>query len=250
MTHSTLDGGNIRWSRALSRWALGTGLALLGVLITFGMIMTANAGGGLPPEYDELAGAMRMPALYRVAAALDVASWLGIGGFFMLLAVCFARRAPVRALILAGCGVGQLAGAIGAWARLTGVSALAAQYAVAAPGEQSAVLRSFLDLQLLIGADFATGSLLWSIGLLLAASAAWQERLFPRWLAVLLVLTGACNLVGDIMGGLGMPAPLELFVTPLVLLIASLFGAAIASRKSRPLAAQAGREILAGGAKR
>ena len=115
-----LDTLEVRWSRALSRWALGTGLVLLGVLVAFAVIMTASAGGALPPEYDELVGAIRLPALYRAATALDVAEWLGLGGFFALAAAAFARRAPLRSILIAGCGVGQLAGTIGAFIRLAG----------------------------------------------------------------------------------------------------------------------------------
>jgi hypothetical protein len=67
---------------------------------------------------------------------------------------------------------------------------VAARYAIAAPDQQPALLRSFLDLELVIRAHFAAGSLLWSAGLL-AASTAWPSGAFPRWLAGLLALTGA-----------------------------------------------------------
>src|SRR5690349_7262325 len=115
---SLLAAPATHWRRALSRWAFGTGLALLGVLISFGIIMLTQAGGGLPPEYDELVGAIQQPGLYRVATALDITTRIGISGLLALLAVVFARRSPTRALLLAGCGVGQLAGAVGAWTRL------------------------------------------------------------------------------------------------------------------------------------
>ena len=103
---------------------------------------------------------------------------------------------------------------------------MAAHYAIAAPEQQPALLRSFLDLQLVIGAHFALGSLLWSAGLLLVASAAWSSGTFPRWLAILLALTGACNLAGDLIGIAGAPLPFALFILPLILLTASLFGIA------------------------
>jgi hypothetical protein len=240
MMVSILDTTEIRWSRALSRWALGTGLAILGVLVTFAVIATSSAGGVLPAEYDELVGAIRLSALYRAATTLDVISWLGLGGFFALVAGGFARRAPLRSLGIAGCGVGQLAGAIGAFTRLAGVSALAARYAITVPERQPALLRSFLDLQLVVGAHFAAGSLLWSLGLLLVASVAWPARLFPRWLAGLVALTGLCNLAGDVAGVVGAPVPFALFILPLILLAASLFGVAVACRTGPPLPRRVG----------
>jgi hypothetical protein len=56
---------------------------------------------------------------------------------------------------------------------------------------------------------------------LLVASAAWSARSFPRWLAGLLALTGACDLMGDLIGSVGGPLPFALFILPLVLLIAT-----------------------------
>jgi hypothetical protein len=223
---SLLDLRDTRWLRTQSRWALLSGLVTMGVLATFALGTTASQGSTLPPEYDELVWAGRLPALYRVAATLDLATWLGLCGLFVLIAASFARRAPIRSTFIAACGAGQLAGAIGAWTRLIGISDLAARYVIAAPEQQPTLLRSFLDLQLLVSAHFAAGSLLWSAGLLLAASAAWSARAFPRWLAGLLALTGACNLTGDILGIVGAPLPFALFILPLVLLTASLLGIA------------------------
>ena len=54
----------------LSRWALATGLMLLGVLVTFAIGTTASQGSALAPEYDELVWAAGLPALYRLAATL------------------------------------------------------------------------------------------------------------------------------------------------------------------------------------
>jgi hypothetical protein len=223
---SLLDLRDTRWLRILSRWALLSALATMGVLVTFALGTTASQGSSLPPEFDELVWANRLPALYRVAATLDLATWLGIGGFFALIAASFARRAPIRSIFIAACGAGQLAGAIGACTRLVGISDLAARSVLAASEQQPALLRSFLDLQLLVGAHFAAGSLLWSAGLLLAASVAWSTRAFPRWLAGLLALTGACNLTGDLIGIVGAPLPFALFILPLILLTASLCGVA------------------------
>lgn len=223
-----LNAQEIHFRRTLSRWALVSALVTAGVLTVFGLGTMASQGSALPPAYDELVWASRLPALYRAATTFDLATWLGLGGFFALTAAGFTRHAPIRSIFIALCGVGQLAGAIGAFSRLLGVSALAAQYGSAAPDQLADVLRAFLDLQLAIGAHFATGSLLWSIGLLLVASAAWPARVFPRWLVLLIALTGVCNLTGDIIGIVGVPLPFGLFILPLVLLASSLFGVAAA----------------------
>lgn len=90
------------------------------------------------------------------------------------------------------------------------------QYATIAPDGQVAVLQSFLDLQLAVDAHFAVGSLLWSLGPLLLASAAWSARLFSPWLAGLVALNSVCNLAGDILGMAGAPVPLALFILPLI----------------------------------
>jgi hypothetical protein len=229
-----------RWLRTLSVWTFLNGLVLFGVLVTFAILMAASQAGALPPEYDELVWAAQLPALYRLATTLDVAGWLALGGFFVLTANC-VRHTPVRSTFIAACGVGQLSGVIGAFTRLTGVSALAAQYGSAASGQHPAILRSFLDLQLSISAHFGVGSLLWSLGLLLVASAAWSGHTFPRWLAGLIAVTGACNLIGDSFGIVGVPVPFELFILPLVLLITSLFAVArICGRQVRAFPVLAG----------
>jgi hypothetical protein len=198
---------------------------MLCVLGTFAILMAASRGGARPPEYDELMWATQLPVLYRLATILDVAGWLALAGFFVLIANC-VRQTPVRSTCIAACGVGQLSGVIGAFTRLTGVSALAVQYSSAAPGQHPAVLRSFLDLQASINAHFAVGSMLWSLGLLLLASATWSGHTFPRWLAGLIAVTGACNLIGDCFGIVGVPVPFGLFILPLVLLTTSLFAVA------------------------
>jgi hypothetical protein len=227
-----LDMKDTHWLRILSHWALLSGLVMMGVLTTFTLGTAMGQNSGLPPEYDEFVWATRLPALHRVAAALDLATWLGLGGFFVLIAARFVGRAPLRSAFIAACGAGQLAGAIGACTRLMGVSALSAQYASATPDQQLSVLRSFLELQVNISAHFAAGSLLWSSGLLLVVSAAWLAHTFPRWLIGLIALTGGCNLIGDILGIVGVPVPFALFILPLVLLATSQFGVALACWRS------------------
>ena len=229
-----------RWLRTLSVWTFLNGLVMFGVLVTFGILMAAGQTGALPAEYDELMWATQFPMLYRLATTLDVAGWLALGGFFVLAANC-VRQTPVRSTFIMACGLGQLSGAIGAFTRLSGVSALAAQYGSATSDQHPAVLRSFLDLQLSIGAHFGVGSLLWSLGLLILASAARSGHTFPRWLAGLIAVTGACNLLGDCLGIAGVPVPFELFILPLLLLITSLFAVArVCGRRGRAFPVLAG----------
>src|SRR5262249_31571918 len=125
---------------------------------------------------------------------LDVASWLMLGGFFITLAAVFARHAPLRATLLATCGMGQVVGLLGAFARLKGTSLLAAQYITAAPDQQAAMLQSYHDLQLFFTSAFDAGALLWGVALVLAASAAWSTAKSPRWLSALIALPGIIEL--------------------------------------------------------
>ena len=55
----------------------------------------------------ELQMAARNPAAYRVGAALDMLNWVGIGALLFAFAGFFGARAPIRALLLAACGVGH-----------------------------------------------------------------------------------------------------------------------------------------------
>ena len=186
-----IDTADARWFRFLSRWALLAGLVDLGLLLAFSVVvLPVGQNSPLPEEYFELVAASRNPALYRLSITLDIAAWLALGGFFITLAALFIRRAPIRSIFLAACGVGMVSGFIGAYTRLNGTSALAARYLAAAPDQQAALLQSYLDLQRVVFAHFNAGALLWGIALVLAASVAWSMAEFPRWLTVLIALPG------------------------------------------------------------
>jgi len=186
-----IDTTDTRWFRFLSRWALLAAFAELGLLLAFFIVvLPAGQNSPLPEEYFELVAANRDPALYRLTITLDVADWVALGGFFITLAALLSRRAPIRSIFLAACGVGMVSGFIGAYARLNGTSELAARYLTAAPDQQAALLQSYLDLQRVVFAHFNAGALLWGIALVLAASVAWSMAEFPRWLTVLLALPG------------------------------------------------------------
>jgi len=189
-----------RWWRFLARWSLLAGLVDLGLLLAFSFVVFPAAQNSLlSEEYFELVAAAHNPALYRLTIALDVTGWLALSGFFITLAAILIRRAPIRGAFLAACGIGQVAGAIGAFIRLTGTTALAGRYVTAAPDQQAALLQSYLDLQLVVSAHFATGALLWGTSLVLAASIAWSLTQFPRWLAIVIALPGIIELPKSIL---------------------------------------------------
>ena len=192
---SLIDTGDARLFRFLARWTLIAGLVSLALLLAFSLfVLPAAQNIRLPQDYFELVAASYNPALYRLTITLDVAGWLMLGGFFIILATVLARRAPLRATLLAACGIGQAVGLLGACARLKGTSLLAAQYVTAAPDQQAALLQSYHDLQLFFTSAFDAGALLWGVALVLAASAAWSAANFPRWLSALIALPGIIEL--------------------------------------------------------
>lgn len=107
-------GGSGSWSRFLSRWSLLAGAVILALMLAFVLgILPAGQGGDLPPRYFELAAAIESPAVYRLTIALDIATWLALGGFLVALGAIIYHRAPVRGGLVAACGVGQVSGLIG-----------------------------------------------------------------------------------------------------------------------------------------
>jgi hypothetical protein len=151
---SLTDTGNAHWLKFMSRWALLAGLLQLGLLVAiFSVVLPAAQNSPLPMEYAEIAAAGRSPTLYRLTITLDVADWLALGGFLITLAVLLVRRAPIRSTFIAACGIGMLAGFVGAYTRLNATSELAARYLTAAPDQQAVVLQSYLDIQRAISAD-------------------------------------------------------------------------------------------------
>jgi len=192
---SLIDNEIARWFRFLSRWALLAGFVNLGLLLAFFIVvLPTSQNSPLPEEYLELVAASRNPAMYRLTMMLDVAGWLALGVLFITLAAVFAYRTSIRSALLAACGVGMVSGFIGAYMRLQGTSGLSALYLTAAPDQHAPILQSYVILQGLFIAHFSAGALLWGIGFLLAASAAWSMAEFPHWLTVLIALPGLLQL--------------------------------------------------------
>lgn len=193
LPHIAAEGAH--WYKFLSRWSLIAGLVNVGLFLAFfTVLMPASESGPLAPEHFELSAAISTPALYRLSITLDIAAWLVLGGFLITLATILVCHAPIRSTFVAACGIGTVAGLIGAFLRLEGVSELAGRYATAALEEQEALLEPFLELERVVFTHFDAGALLWSIALVLAASAAWQVAAFPRWLTVLIALPGIIGL--------------------------------------------------------
>jgi hypothetical protein len=189
----TVDG-DIHWFRFLSRWALFAGLAELGlILLSILWMPPASQASSLPEQYGELAEAIANPTFYRLDVLLDMAVWLGLGGFFIALAVILLPRAPIRGVLLAACGVGQLLGVLGTFVRLD-IIGVAERY-VRANHDQASLLSSYRDLQAVIGSHFDAGALLWSVAFVLVAWAGLAMTEFPRWLVVLVGLTGVVGMI-------------------------------------------------------
>lgn len=227
------------WFKFLSRWALFGGLTYLGVLgLFFAIIMPASENSPLPPahagefEFLDLAAAIQNPGLYRLFIAFDVAAWLALGGFFLTLAAIFARRAPIRSTFLAACGLGQLAGVIGAHTRFE-VTNLAARY-LATPEHQEMLFQSYLDLMLTFTSQFGAGALLWSTALVIAASVSWRVAEFPRWLTVVVGSAGLLMLIKQLTRLLTSVDIAFLFFPALLLLIVTFFGMALVFWRSTP----------------
>lgn len=237
MKAMSLEQANVesaRWLRFLSRWALVTALAVLAppavVLGGFGIALSDIALG---MEYRNLLEAVRVPAAYRLFNTLDALRWLMMGGTLLTLAVVLKSRAPIRALLIAACGIGMLTGALGGFMRLVAISDLAAHYAVATPAQQSALLPSMLVLHEIIIAHFAAGYVLASAGFLLVASVAFRLAAFPRWLAAWFVLAGVLSILQGVASTLGEDSIPVLLLTVLVVGILGLH-AAIAVAFWRP----------------
>jgi hypothetical protein len=98
-------------------------------------------------------------------------------------------------VFIAACGIGMLTGALGGFMRLVGISALAAQYAVASPEQQSALLPAALGLSGIISAHFVTGNVLQGVSYLLIASVTLAQRACPRWLGSWFGLAGILQLL-------------------------------------------------------
>ena len=190
---------DVRWFRFLSRWALFAGLVNLGtLLLSFALFVPGPQASSLPEEYGELVVAISKPALYRLQVVFDIFAWLSLVVFFITLAVILVPRAPIRGTLLGACGIGQIVAVLGAFMRLEGIIAVAERY-VQAKHDRAAVLSSYRDLQAVIFSHFSAGILLYSVAFVLVAWVGLATRDFPRWLVVLIGLTGVLGMIVTIL---------------------------------------------------
>ena len=190
---------DVRWFRFLSRWALFAGLVDLGtLLLSVVLFVPGPQASSLPEEYGELVVAFSKPALYRLQVVFDIVGWLTLVVFFITLAVILVPRAPIRGTLLGACGIGQIVAVLGAFMRLEGIPAVAERY-VQAKHDRAAVLSSYRDLQAVITSHVSAGVLLYSVAFLLVAWVGLATRDFPRWLVVLIGLTGVLGMIVTIL---------------------------------------------------
>jgi hypothetical protein len=194
-------GEDRRWLGFLSRWSLLAGVVVLGLIAAFvAGVLPAGGSGDLPPKYFELAAAIEDPAIYRLTIALDIFTWLALAGFFVGLGAILFRFAPVSGVLVAACGAGQVSGLIGAFMRLNGTIGTAELYEGSSPGLQEALLQSYSYMQSAFFSHLNAGTMLWGAALLLAASVLWSVDSFPRWLAVVMAVTGVVRTSESVLG--------------------------------------------------
>jgi hypothetical protein len=177
---------DVPWAKFVARSALLLGLAGLALMAMFVAVL------GVDPSdpYSELAAAARNPAAYRLSAFLDMLTWVGIGGVLLAFAGTFAARAPMRALLLAALGAGQVVGYLGGALRLGAISELGTRYAAAAPDQQAALGQIYLTLAQVTFTHYGAGQWLYGPGYLLIAWLAFSQAGVPRWVTVWFALMG------------------------------------------------------------
>jgi hypothetical protein len=166
-------------------------LVLAGASLTLMLFYVVVLGLADFSPFAELQMAGRNPAAYRLSAALDILNWLGIGGLLVGFAAFFAARAPIRAVLLAACAVGQIVGAIGGALRLDAITELAARYTAAGADQQAVLGTVYLTLAQTVGSHYAAGQLLYGAGYLLIAGIAFSHAGLPRWIAAWFAVSGA-----------------------------------------------------------
>jgi hypothetical protein len=206
-----------RWLHFLSRWALATVIfGIVGLAIYFDGIGFVPSDNALGVAYSDLMQAVRAPVMFRIFMTFDAVGWLMIGVTLLTLSVILKNAAPICSLLITACGVGMLIGSLGGFMRLVGVSDLAAQYAIATPAQQVALLPSALALYETISAHFGAGGVLQGAGYLLVASVTFAQRAFPRWLVGWFILAGILELVQATTAALGAFSFIVLFLTVIV----------------------------------
>ena len=195
------------WRTFLSRWALLTALAVVGLYVVF--MVGVGFDDTVPQEISELVQGGRRPAAHRLAHVFNILQWVGAGGTLLAFAVLAARPAPIRALLIAACGVGQLAGVLAGFLGLITIHGLAQRYAVASPDQQAALAQAHLVTFGVVLACHLLSYVLYGAGFGLIASVASSLAGIRRWLAAWCWLAGILGLVwfGSMAAGSPNPIP-------------------------------------------
>jgi hypothetical protein len=146
----------------------------------------------------ELIAAGRNPAVYRLASLLDMLVWFGTGGVLLAFGGYFAAQAPIRALIVAATGAGQVVGALGGYMRLGIIADLGARYTAATPDQRAAIEQAFVSLPQIVGSHYGAGQWLYAIGLLVIVSLAFSFGGVPRWLVVWFAVLGIYSVANQL----------------------------------------------------
>jgi hypothetical protein len=129
---------------------------------------------------------------------LDMLAWFGIGGVLLAFGGYFAVHAPVRALVMAAAGAGQVIGALGGYMRLGVVSDLAVRYVTASPDQRAAIEQAFVSLPQVVASHYGAGQWLYGIGYLLVASLAFSHGGVPRWMTVWFAVMGMYSIANQL----------------------------------------------------
>jgi hypothetical protein len=226
MTATAFDP-EARWIRFLSRTALVAGLAFIALFVLFGVAM--GQAIEVPDEVFELGVAAGSPLLYRLIAVADALVWLGIGATLLAFAFLLRPQAPVRAVVVGACGVGQVVGALGGFLRLYAGAPLGLRYAEAGGGERASLEAAASAAWGVIYGAFGAGAFLYKVAFIIIALVGLSLTGFPRWLAYFFLASGVLGLVLLVLDVAGVPTDvlgfvyLPVFVLALLLAVAGAF---------------------------
>lgn len=181
------------WLRFTTRFAPVVTLVALCLLVAFmGGVRMDDADNALGPRYSELLQAARAPDAYQAAMFFDAFGWLTIGVLLVGFSRVLAPRSPVASTFIMIAGAGHLVGVIGGMLRMTGVHAIAVDYAATTdPAALAALRTSFSDLWTVISGLFLVGDVLAAAGWLLVGVSVWRTGLLAKWVGAWTMASGA-----------------------------------------------------------
>jgi hypothetical protein len=211
------------WYRLVSRAAAFTAVVFASMFVIIGVFIGFDQSA--PPQVAELLQANRAPTAYRIFSIADIFVWFGIGATLLGFAAVFRPAKPITSALIAACGLGQLAGAIGGSLRLYVVSDLATQYAQATADQQPAIVSLYHTVDTVVSSHFNLGATLYAIAFLLIAWSSLRLRSFPRWLTVWFAASGTVILVLNAIGAATTAEPQMWGLIGLVVFVLALHAA-------------------------